>query len=379
MTLYFGGMPDVIGMPLILFILLSVSGYLRFHREPRLSTFVPFLAAFTIAGLCDWPAYVIVPVFVGHFIVTRPRTKWPWILGFGVTAVALFVAMYVYITLATHSPWTWMLPLFVRHSAMAKDSQFTLPQWLTAAAAINRTFHTLPLMIGCGFWFLTFGCRLRRTQRGATIARLLLAWGTLCLLLGSDAAYDHSWMWLVLTPGVAVSTALLIEGWFHATERSRFAPVMSLSVSLIAVMFASWTGYTTFKRLYPTIQAVPFSPMEMGEAIRVAAPDSSDLALVFGGEDVSGAQLWFYGDRALRVNNIWSIQDVEEHLREDTADLIFDFNVQPWKATATGIVFPRMWDHDYGQVRAFLEERYPAVSLPPALSDKFDVFKVPRQ
>jgi len=65
-------------------------------------------------------------------------------------------------------------------------------------------------------------------------------------------------------------------------------------------------------------------------------------------------------------------------LSGDTADLVFDFAVQPWKAAATGIVFPRMWDHDFGRVRAFLEERYPAVRLPPALSDKFEVFTVPR-
>ena len=61
MTLFFGGMPDPSGTPLILFILLSVLGYLRFHGEPRLSTFMPFLAAFVLASLCDWPGYVIAP------------------------------------------------------------------------------------------------------------------------------------------------------------------------------------------------------------------------------------------------------------------------------------------------------------------------------
>ena len=106
MTLYFGGMPDVIGTPLILFILLSVLGYVRFHLEPRLSTFVPLFAAFVLASLCDWPAYVIAPVFLAHFVGTRPRSEWPWILAFGGAACALLAAVYVYITLATHSSWT---------------------------------------------------------------------------------------------------------------------------------------------------------------------------------------------------------------------------------------------------------------------------------
>ena len=56
MTLYFGGFPDVIGMPLVLFVLLSVTAYLPFHREPGLTTLAPFVGAFMFAGACDWPA-----------------------------------------------------------------------------------------------------------------------------------------------------------------------------------------------------------------------------------------------------------------------------------------------------------------------------------
>lgn len=377
MTLYFGGMPDVIGTPLILFILLSMLGYLRFHREPQLSTFIPFFAAFVLAGLCDWPAYVIAPVFLAHFVVTRPRTDWPWILGFGVAACALFAAVYVYIAVATHSPWTWILPLFVRHSTAVGVREFTLMQWLGTAFALNQTLHTLALIIACGLWLVTFGFRLRRSQPGATVARLLITWGVMCILIGNRAAYRHEFVWIFLTPGIAVSTALLIEWLFHFTEQYRVAPVMGISVALVVAVFASWTGYTTFRRLYPTTPAGPFTPMEMGQAIKAAAPDSGDLALVVGGDGGSGAQLWFYGDRALRVD-VWSVREVQERLREDWADLVFNFNVQPWEATAAGIVFPRRWDNGFGDVRAYLEGRYPTVRLPPALSDKFEVFTVPR-
>ena len=86
--------------------------------------------------------------------------------------------------------------------------------------------------------------------------------------------------------------------------------------------------------------------------------------------------MWFYGDRALRTN-VWSIPEVEERLREDWADLFFNFDVQPWDATAAGIVFPRRWDDGFADVRVYLEERYPTVRLPAALSDKFEVFRVP--
>ena len=177
-------------------------------------------------------------------------------------------------------------------------------------------------------------------------------------------------------PGIAISAALLIEWLFLFAERSRVAPVTGVGVVLIAAMFATWTGYTTFRRLYPTTPVAPFSPMEMGQAIRAAAPDPGDLALVVGGDGGPGAQLWFYGDRALRVN-VWSIAGVQERLTEDWADLVFNFDVQPWEATAAGIVFPRLWDDGFADVRVYLEETYPAVRLPPALSDKFAVFTVP--
>ena len=376
MTLYFGGMPDVIGTPLIFFILLSVLGYLRFHREPRLSTFLPFLAAFVLSSLCDWPAYVIAPVFLAHFVVTRPRVEWPWILLFGGAACALFAAVYVYIAVATHLPWTWMLPLFARHSTLAGVPSFTLLQWLGTAFALNRMLHTLGLIIICGLWLVIFGFRFRRPQAGATVARLLLAWGVACIVIGNKAAYTHEFVWMFLTPGIAVSTALLIEWLFQVTAPYRVAPVARFSVALGVALFASWTGYTTFGRLYPMTPAAPFTPIEMGMAIRAAAPDPGDLALVVGGDGGPGSQLWFYGDRALRVN-VWSIPEVQKRLEEDWADLVYNFDVQPWDATAAGIVFPRWWDGCCGNVRVYLEGRYPRVRLPPALSEKFVVFRVP--
>ena len=376
MILYFGGMPDVIGTPLILFILLSVLGYLRFHREPRLSTFVPFVAAFVLASLCDWPAYVIVPVFLAHFVGTQPRSEWPWILAFGGAACALFVAVYVYIALATQSSWTWMLPLFARHSALGGVASFTPMQWLGMAFDLNRMLHTLVLMVACGMWLVMFGLRFRRPQGGATVARLLLAWGVACIMIGMTAAYNHQFVWMFLTPGIAVSTALLIERLFRITEQYRVAPITRVGVAFGVVMFATWTASTTFGRLYPTMRTAPFTPMEMGQAIQAAAPDPGDVALVVGGDGGPGSQLWFYGDRALRIN-VWTVAGVEERLRQNWVDLVYNFDVQPWDATAAGIVFPRWWDECCGDVRVHLEERYPPVQLPPALSDKFAVFTVP--
>ena len=85
------------------------------------------------------------------------------------------------------------------------------------------------------------------------------------------------------------------------------------------------------------------------------------------------AQLWFYGDRALR-STIWSVGDFERRLNDSTVDLMFNFDEQPWKARATGIVFPRIWDEDCTDLRVYLSGRYPIVGLPEALAAQFEIF-----
>ena len=56
-------------------------------------------------------------------------------------------------------------------------------QWFGNAIALNRMLHTLALMTACGIWVTILGFRIRRSQPGATVARLLIMWGGLCILI----------------------------------------------------------------------------------------------------------------------------------------------------------------------------------------------------
>lgn len=371
MTLYFGGFPEVVGMPLILFVLLSTMGYLHFHRQPGLHTLVPFVVAFTLAGLCDWPAFIIVPVVLAHFLVTRPRRHWPWIVAFCFTACTIFVALYVYIALATNAPWDWMATLFKRRSGMGVNTPFTLSTWLATAARSNRAYQTLPLLLGSGVWLVVFGLRIRRPQPGATVARILLGWAFLHVLIGRLAVYTDEWWWSPLTPGIAVAAALLIDWVLRTAEHRPFSRVVNGVAALFITVFVLWTGDTTFRKLYPVKQDGPFTAMELGQAIQVAAPHPNDLALIVGRE--TDAQLWFYGDRPLRTN-IWTIEDFKRRVNDESAELVFNFDVQPWKAAGAGMVFPRNYRRDFGRLWAYLQQHYPLVALPIPLADKFDVF-----
>ena len=61
-NLYFGGMPEVLGSPFVLFALIAVDAYLSLHDRQTLARLWWLFVAFTVAALCDWPTVVLVPV-----------------------------------------------------------------------------------------------------------------------------------------------------------------------------------------------------------------------------------------------------------------------------------------------------------------------------
>ncbi len=432
MTLYFGGFPEVVGLPLVLFVLLSVLAYLEFHRTPSARTLAWLTAAFAMAGLVDWPAFILVPVLLVHFVATRPRRQWPWMVAFCAMACVVFAGIYGYVAIASHAGWDWMLPLLKRRTTIGVRAPFTAGAWLAQAWADNRMLHTVPLIAAAVAWVAAFGWRVRRDEPGATVARLLLAWGVLHVAIGLRAVHYDEWWWSPMTPGIVVAAALLLDALLElgtgsisgpATEtgpisegmapalcstensaRPQVDPpgtecrnvgklassfrsaeysarpqlldhVAQPAVALLLVLFASWTGYTSFRDLYPARPDRPFTSIEMGQAIQTAAPGPNDLAMVVGFD--TEAPLWFYGDRPLRTR-IWVIDDLERRLNDTTAELVFDMAAQPWDAAATGIVFPLTHRGTYGALHAYLQRHYPPARIPAALAEKFEVFDLRR-
>jgi hypothetical protein len=377
MVLTFGGFPDVVGLPLVFFVLLTLFAYLRFHRAPRAASFAALLGAFALAGLCDWPAYVLVPVLVVHFAATRPRQEWAWIATFTVAACALFAAVYVYITLATGSPWGWMLPLFRRRSSLVGAAGFTPRQWIAKAAAINAEYQTTVLSAAAVLGLLATPVRSRSRDGspGTTVAALLLAWAAVYVAIGSKALYSHEWAWVPLTPAMAVVAAQLIDWPLRAATRRRAGTTAGWAAGVLIAMFAAWTAAATLRTLHSPELRSPYTPMEVADALRIAAPRADDIALLVGGE--AQAQYWFYGDRPIRTD-IWTADEFQARVDDRTVDTMYHFDVQPWPGPAAGLVFPRIWEDEFAPLREYLAVRYPLTPLPPALASKFEVFDLRR-
>ena len=374
MTLYFGGQPEVLGMPLVLFALVTVFAYLNFHASPGVRTFVSLLAAFTLAAISDWPAFILVPVLLAHFGGTKPRRQWVWIIAFAAYACIVFALLSIYIGWAAHLPWNWIVPLFQGRAALGVTAPFTAHEWVRSAWAYNAHHHTILLLAASSLWLLRSSVRPGRPQPGTTVARLLLAWGFLHVIIGRQGVYLHEWWWWPLTPGIACASALLVDWMIAATERRGFRRIGTVTAGIAISLFAVWTAGRVHRELYPWHQSDPFTTMDLGRAIRAAAPGPNDLAmLAWSGND---PELWFYGDRALRAD-IWSIEDFTSRVNDRWADLVFR-ELQPWPAPAAGIVFPAFCRSSLPDLYAYLRERYPLTPLAPDLGERFEVFDLRR-
>ena len=371
-NLYFGAMPEVLGSPFVLFSLMAVDAYLLLHDRQAGRRLWWLVATFTVAAWCDWPAFFLVPFFLVHFVTTRPRGSWGWIIGFCAAACGVFAALYVYIAVATERPWTWIVPLVLNRTAIATALPFSAGQWWSTALVFNRHLHTLPVVVLSGLWLLMNSGRPQtaRTPVKATVAaRILIAWGLLHVTIGRQGVFNHEWWWWPLTPGLAVTAAFAIEWLIARLERRPSMPVNAIAFCAV-VVFAIWTSATTRHELFPNPAGRGFTTRDLGRAIRSAAPGRSDLALlVWSGFD---PQIWFYGDRAVRAN-VWSVADLERRLREQTADLLFGFD-QPWTGPATGLVFPLQLRDDFKELRVFLREHYRIVPAPDDVTAHFEIY-----
>lgn len=375
MTLYYGGSPEVVYMPLVLFTLLSIYAYLNFNNQPCRRTFLILAGAFFLAAMSDWPAFTIVPIFLIHFVATCPRHRWPWIIAFCLWACLCFSMLYLYIMLASGDGWTWMFPVFRNRSLVSLIAPALVTEWLPKVVQYNRRLHTLPLLFASFTWLIALSWRFRQSQPGAQIAQILLAWGGLHVLIGYQAVFLHDWWWAPLTPSLAVSAALMLD-WIIRTLVNRGLVKIAYYGAVLSIgLFAAWTALTTFQEIDPFNSKNSFVK-ELGKAIQIAAPNPNDLVLLSWAG--SPPQLWFYGNRPLRLN-VFSLDNFYGRLQDDTVDLPYGLT-QPWNATAAGIVLinnnqiPSQYGLGLADLRKYLKQNYASVTLPAALAGKFDIF-----
>lgn len=375
MTLYLSGSPEVVAMPLVFFVLLVIYAYLNFQSQPGGKTFFLLAGTFFLAAIADWPAFLIVPVLLVHFMAKSPRHRWPWIIIFGLWAAFCFFLLYFYIMLAAGDDWNWMFEKFRNRSLISAAAPPILAEWLPKAIEYNRSQHTLPLLFAAFLWVIAFSWRGRPSQPGAAVALIMLAWGGLHVLLGYEGVFLHDWWWAPLTPGLAVSGALLIEWLICALEERGISKTAHYGTVLAIALFAAWTAMNVFAEFNPANSDNALFK-ELGKAVQIAAPNPNDVVLVSW--EGAEPQLWFYGNRPLRIN-VSSLDNFAGRLRDDSVDLPYGVT-QPWKKKAAGMVLIDQicsknpnWQN-LEELRTHLQKTYASVTPPAALVGKFEIY-----
>src|SRR5947207_1105862 len=176
-TMIYGGMPEVVGPQLLLFVLFTLVAYERFQTTPAPRTLLLTCVPFAFALFSDWPAMFLVPILVAHFVLTKPRKDWLWIGGFAFIAALLFFLAYAQVWLVTRD-WLWMRELLIRRTFATVNDQlqtFGWREWFRGAI-VKHAVHllTLPVLLLGGGWLCVVISRRRRPlDRAATLTLLL--------------------------------------------------------------------------------------------------------------------------------------------------------------------------------------------------------------
>ena len=335
MTIFYGGHPDCINPQLIFFVLLTLHLYERFQRDPRWQSLAWMMIAFLPAAWTDWPAYYVVPVVCGHFALTHHPKKWFWIVPFGVVSVLLFCVVYGHIATTIHD-WQWMGKQLERRTISSESDRtthITARTWVAGVMSHNVKRHTWPVLGLALVWIVGWGWRTRSSDRADTFIRLIFAYALLHVLIGRQAVFVHDWWWWPLTPALVLACGRVIEAAMLRLSEKRdrvpsrqLARIPLIATTLLIVAFGFWTTRSTLPIFLDTQQTrggVTFSTSEIGEAIRLAAPDQSTGVFV-AYNDTYDLPLWFYGDRALKLG-VWDQWTLEQRLDDGRFDLPFGF------------------------------------------------------
>jgi len=404
MAIFFGGMADVINSQVVLFSLLAVAAYLRFSETTDARRLLLLIGAFALAALSDWPAFFLVPVLCLHFVFTHRPRQWGWIFAFGFATVVIFVAIFLHITMVTGN-WTLIQERLLRRSVSSHtDSQqaFDWMIWLKKAVwGYNVKRHTIPLMLLATAWVVIDGWRVRKVHdSAATLVRLLLAWAFVHVMIGRQGVLNHDWWWWILTPGLCVAAALMLDRSWQLFEGSAPAasvsPLAASQISsaddtakpqaarlgtarlvdaafvLLVGAWCVWTTWTTVGFFYDDRNirgGMQYTIVEIGRAIESAAPEGGLVILTENDDEPS---MWYYGRRPIKMN-VWDPRTLDARMRDGFAELPFDYT-QPWHAAATGLVFPKQYEPNAATFLDHLKGTYRLRHTTPEIDDKFYIF-----
>ena len=374
MTLYYGGQPEFLNPQFVFLLLLTTAAFFRFYSTPTLKSLLFLCTTFTLAASTDWPAFDLVPLATIYFLLKHKFIHWPLLLLFILFSTLIFFSLYAQIVLASTHDWSWMLEqLRTRTIGTTPTQRISVLKWLHQAWTYNHEHHTIPILLLSTIWLLlTIANRKSKIENPPTLFLLLFA--TLHLFIGRQGSYSHAWWWWPLTPFLALSSALAIIQLIRLLPARAKLPAHSLTV-LLLILFATINLKSTLPHLLdPVLTSAnqPYDGPTLALAVRFASPDLNTPVILISAD--SHPSLWYYADRPIKFN-IWSIDELNRRLTDNTADLPFYFQ-QECPARPIAVIFPKLYSNAAKDLLAHLRAHYQPLQAPPDLANQYEFFSL---
>jgi hypothetical protein len=204
---------------------------------------------------------------------------------------------------------------------------------------------------------------------------MLLAIGVIHVFIGRQGVLVHDWWWWPITPAVCVGAALFIDDLLNWVRHCNATVARCASIFTLALLvtFAGWNLRAMWQWFHDPFVIfggqTQYTIVELGDAIRLAAPPHHAVALVDYDDEPS---LWYYGWRPIAMG-IWNADDLEALQTQTEVDLVFRYK-QKWSAPPAGLVFPITYSDRLADFRRHLEAHYRQVETPSQLAGKFLIF-----
>lgn len=249
--MYFGTHLDFIGEFTVTFVLLSA--WLALKSQITLAALVSL-----IAGITAWPGYVsFAPLWLFTLLIGRGRKR---VFFFGVLgfALALFTLMWLHQKsdivdflrtklldpgYVTKQEKGWAEPLLFLKNIVTS--------WARLLSPLLASLAAFELIRGDGKLFLT-DWRSRWTNLTSFHFAVLLAGGTglIYALIGHEYFMVHVFLYLLMTPGLALLAARFFEKWLlndgTVTTKSE-----RITLTVLAVLFAALYPYGIYQSSLP--------------------------------------------------------------------------------------------------------------------------------
>lgn len=366
LSLRFGQMPDVVNSQLVFFVGLAIWMYVRVLEKKTPGRMLAWVLAMVGGMLTDWPAFFLVPVLGAHLVLWRPVGWKSLLVTVVVLSVAVFGALYVWVSLATGN-WGLIPDHFLKRSAKAEldnAEPFTWGSWAAGMWRYNVELHTVPLLVTAlvgGIWGLWRG---RKTV--AVAAAVVACWGVMHVVVGRQAGLNHQWwLWpMTLTLAVEAGVLVLMLG------RVSSGPLRNAVVGVVTVGLCTWWTVTevrhSLSREWLDSGCPQYSMVDLRNFVQAHVPEGEAVVLY---EDDMQPYLVYNMNRPV-IQRVYDPQELERRIREGRGDLFYNFD-QKLERPPVAFVIPKAYLEKGADMVEWLSKRYSRVE-----GEKLVLFKM---